>query len=45
MCPGFEALNNLIVKNKFIIPIIDQILDELHGACFFTKLDMCFGYD
>jgi hypothetical protein len=32
------------VKNKFPMPIIDEIFDELAGTKYFTKLDMHSGY-
>ncbi|WVZ79446.1 hypothetical protein U9M48_027023 [Paspalum notatum var. saurae] len=37
-------LNDLTIKNRFPLPVIEEILDELHGYCYFTKLDMRPGY-
>jgi hypothetical protein len=43
-CVDYRKINSLTVKNRFPIPIIDEMLDELHGAKYFTTLDMKAGY-
>jgi hypothetical protein len=43
-CVDYRWLNSITVKNKFPMPLIDEILDELTGASYFTRLDFKSGF-
>jgi hypothetical protein len=40
LCVDYHALNEVTVKNKYPLPRIDDLFDQLQGACVFSKIDL-----
>jgi Reverse transcriptase (RNA-dependent DNA polymerase) len=44
-CQDYRYLNDWTVKNSYPLPLVLEIMDKLKGAKYFTKLDVCWGYN
>jgi hypothetical protein len=44
LCVDYRDLNEVTVKNKYPLPRIDDLFDQLKGAKYFTKIDLRSGY-
>jgi hypothetical protein len=43
-CVDYRHLNAITLKGQHSVPIINEFLDELHGASWFSSLDLCAGF-
>ena len=41
----YRALNDITIKNATPLPLIPELIDKLHSAWYFAKLDICWGYN
>ncbi|GJX35057.1 hypothetical protein Tco_0246614 [Tanacetum coccineum] len=44
LVPNYRELNKVIVKNRYLLPMIDDLFGQLQGANYFSKIDLRLGY-
>ena len=44
LCNDYRQLNKVTIKNKYSLPRIDNLFDQLQKASVFLKIDLRFGY-
>jgi len=44
LCINYRQLNKLTIKNKYPLPRIDDLMDQLHGTVVFSKIDVRSDY-
>ena len=44
-CQDYCYLNEWMIKNAYPLPLISELMDKIQGAKYFTKLNVCWGYN
>ena len=44
MCIDYKRLNQVTIKNKYPLPMIDELFDQLQGTKYFSKIDLRSEY-
>jgi hypothetical protein len=44
LCMDYRVLNEVTIRNKYPLPMINDMFDQLRGACVFSKIDLQLGY-
>jgi hypothetical protein len=44
MCVDYRSLNEVTIKNKYPLPQIEDLFDQMKGASVFSKIDLRSGY-